>query len=295
MPFSASAFRLVISSPGDIDQADLDALRDAVYRWNAVYGVQFGAVVVPVHWTKHSAAEYGVRPQASINDQLIDSADILIAIFWNRLGTETGEAQSGTVEEIERAHERDAYVAVLRCRRDVSPETIDPEQLASVQSYMGDIEQRALLLDYSDTSELRERVDAILNRSVTHLDATAASVAQQPSMEGAEIWPRVERSESTRVDAKGVPRSQTRWQLVLSNTGSESAKDVRFALENESSVDGQLPLDAEDQPPLEVLPPGGEAPYNLIMFMGVAEQARCRVTWTDARGEQENVATLRFF
>jgi hypothetical protein len=285
----------MISAPSDVDETDIGAVVDAVYRWNAIYGVQFGSVVVPIHWSKHSAAEHGIRPQASLNEQLVDSADILIAIFWHRLGTATGESESGTVEEIERADANDAYVAVLRCRREVSPNDIEPEQVSSLNSYLKGIRQESLVFDYSDVAELRERVDAILNRSVTQSDSGAAAVARGPSVGGADVWPRVERSESTRTDSKGIPRNQTRWQLVLSNTGAEPAHDVRFELENEPSIEGQLPLESDDHPPLEGLPPSGEAPYNLLMFMGVVEQARCRVKWTDARGEQENVATLRFF
>jgi len=43
----------------------------------------------------------GDRPQAILNKQLGEISNILIGIFWTRLGTHTGQAESGTVEEIE--------------------------------------------------------------------------------------------------------------------------------------------------------------------------------------------------
>jgi len=50
-----------------------------------------------------------------------------------------------------------------------------------------------------------------------------------------------------------------------------------------------------DTPELESLAPGSEARYTLVLTMGVASQARCVVRWEDLSGEQENIATLRFF
>jgi hypothetical protein len=285
----------MVSAPGDVESTDLDAIIEAVNRWNGIYGIQFGSVVIPTHWTRHSAAEHGVRPQASLNEQLVDGADILIAIFWHRLGTATGEAESGTVEEIDRAVDNGAYVAVLHCGRGVSPDVIDPTQVEALNGYLASIRQKSLIFDYQDVAELRERVDAVLNRSVTQLDVGAAAAAQTPAVRGAEIWPRIERRDEVRTDARGVSQNKTHWQLVLSNTGSEPAKDVQFELESEPSIDGEMPIESGGHPPLEVLPPDGEAPYNLVMFMGVAEQARCRVKWSDALGDRENVATLRFF
>jgi hypothetical protein len=70
MPYSATVHRLLISSPGDVNEDDVASVMRAVARWNVVYGRAFVAVVVPLHWDLHAAAEHGVRPQASINAQL---------------------------------------------------------------------------------------------------------------------------------------------------------------------------------------------------------------------------------
>lgn len=106
------AYRLLISSPSDIAGDDLAAVKEAINRWNVIYGQQFGAVVVPVHWQLHSAAEHGIRPQASLNAQLVENVDIVVALFWHRLGSPTGGEESGTAEEISKAHADGAYVAI---------------------------------------------------------------------------------------------------------------------------------------------------------------------------------------
>jgi hypothetical protein len=48
-------------------------------------------------------ARVGNRPQAIINAQAVDRADIVVAFFDSRLGTSTGVDVSGTAEEINRA------------------------------------------------------------------------------------------------------------------------------------------------------------------------------------------------
>jgi len=52
------------------------------------------------------------RPQAILNRQIVDSGHLLIGIFGNRLGTPTGKAQSGTIEEIEEFRKTGRYVAL---------------------------------------------------------------------------------------------------------------------------------------------------------------------------------------
>src|ERR1700731_2767221 len=71
-------------------------------EWNALDGEAESVVLLPVAWETHATPRSGVRPQAAINEQLVDQSDILVGMFWTKLGTSTGVAPSGTVEEIER-------------------------------------------------------------------------------------------------------------------------------------------------------------------------------------------------
>lgn len=55
-----------------------------------------------IRWENNSIASYAIDQdgQAVINEQILKSSDILIAIFGNRIGTRTTNNRSGTVEEI---------------------------------------------------------------------------------------------------------------------------------------------------------------------------------------------------
>jgi hypothetical protein len=116
---------------------------------------------------------------------------------------------------------------------------------------------------------------------------------------GADVWPRIESSEQFRT-VRGRVKTSRRWQLVLANTGTEPARDVRHRLEAEDPGD-QLPVELEGEQDegerrgLEVLALGSEAAYGLVLHMGVVPQFRCVVRWTHSHGEHENRATLRVF
>ena len=291
MTYSSTTYRLLIAAPNDVPSTDIATVIQTINRWNAIYGRQFGAVIVPIQWALHSAAEHGGRPQGSLNEQLVADADILVALFWHRLGSPTGGAESGTAEEIETAQTQGAYVGILRCTRAFPPD-VDTGQLEKVCAFYADTEAKSLMLDYSGEGELARHVDAILNRSVTREHVRAEAAAEVPSAR-AEVWPRIERTERVDSDSKGRVRTRTRWQLVLANTGTEPANRVQHRLEVEAEGD-DLPMEMSEDRELEALAPGGEATYSLAVVMGTAPQVRCVVTWEDSAGEHENRASLRF-
>ncbi|HXF32225.1 MAG TPA: hypothetical protein VN522_11960 [Solirubrobacterales bacterium] len=286
MPYSATAYRLLISAPGDVSESDIRTVNETIAHWNAGYGREFGSVVVPIHWGANSVAEHGERPQASLNTQLVASADIVVALFWHRLGSETGVAESGTVEEIEEAQEQGAYVGILHCTRDYPQDKIDPEQLQKLAAFFERVRQNSLTLDYGDDHDLARHVEAIVNRAITYSGTRAEAAAERPAEGGGtEVWPRVESS-----------GGNGKWKLVLANTGNEAAHNVahRFELDGEGR-ENELPLELSDDEALETLAPRSDARYGLALHMGVAAQVRCVVSWEDAAGEHENSATVRFF
>jgi hypothetical protein len=250
MPYSATTYRLLISAPGDVADSDIRTVNETIAHWNAGYGREFGSVVVPIYWGGNSVAEHGERPQASLNAQLVASADIVVALFWHRLGSETGVAESGTVEEIEEAQEQGAYVGILHCTRDYPQDKIDPGQLQKLAAFFERVRQNSLTLDYGDDRVLAQHVEAIINRVISRSGARAEAAAERPAdAGGAQIWPRVESNDGGRA-----------WKLILANTGNEAAHNVahRLELEGEGSED-QLPLELSDDEKLETLAPRSDA------------------------------------
>lgn len=313
MAYSALVRRLLISCPGDIPTGDLAIVQEAIIRWNGVYGESFGAVVLPIYWRTHAAAEFkfGSFPQDILDKQLVDQCDICIVLFANRLGTPTAAAESGTAEEIERLGKSGRYVGILRSRRPVQPDSIDFEQARNLEDYLARITNNALVLGYASDAELSQRVDTILASAIARDQGRADLQLQQTSTQRAirvaEVWPRIESSERTSPPGKGALHSPDsgpeqypeiigrNWRLVLSNTGDAPARDVRVRIEPSNTAGESWTIhggSADSKPEIEVL-----APHNDVKFPifpnGRTPQVRCIVRWTDDRGEQENTATLR--
>ncbi len=100
MSYSASTFNVMIASPGDV-ASERAIVRDVVYEWNAVNAASRKVVLLPVGWETHSSPEMGATAQTIINRQVLSKCDLLVGVFWTRIGTATEHHLSGTVEEIE--------------------------------------------------------------------------------------------------------------------------------------------------------------------------------------------------
>ena len=100
MSFRAETYRVLIASPSDLAE-ERQAATEAINDWNSQHASAESVVLLPVKWETHATPQSGVRPQQVINDQLVRNSDILVGMFWTRFGSNTGVAESGTVEEID--------------------------------------------------------------------------------------------------------------------------------------------------------------------------------------------------
>src|SRR6266446_5603639 len=100
MPYDSRVYRVLIASPSDVIEEREIAIR-VIQDWNNLNSHTRRLVILPLRWETHAAPEYNIRPQEAINRQIVDDCDLLIGVFWTKLGTPTGDADSGTLEEIE--------------------------------------------------------------------------------------------------------------------------------------------------------------------------------------------------
>lgn len=92
-------FRIFIASPSDVAK-EREAAREVVVSVSQHLGNRGGFVLEPVGW-EDVPADAG-RPQALINPR-VRECDVFLGILWSRFGTETGVAESGTLEEFQEA------------------------------------------------------------------------------------------------------------------------------------------------------------------------------------------------
>jgi hypothetical protein len=163
-----SVYRVMIGSPSDL-ASERQVASDAVNEWNAQNSDSTGVVLLPVKWETHALPAVG-RPQAIINNQLVDRCDIFIGMFWTRLGTNTGIAVSGTVEEIDRFVAADKPTMLYFSSRKVLPTAVAlKHQTAALKKFKTATYKKALVGNFKSIGELKRILLRDLSRQVEHI------------------------------------------------------------------------------------------------------------------------------
>ena len=168
MPFTANVYSVLIASPSDLSEERQIAAK-TVYEWNDLNAESEEVVLLPVRWETHSTPRSGIRPQQAINEQLVKHSDVLIGMFWAKLGTNTGVAESGTVEEIDNFVAAGKPAMLYFSDRPVVPGSIDLEQQKKLRQFKEATYKRALVAHFSDEHQLRKLLIEHLTRLVREI------------------------------------------------------------------------------------------------------------------------------
>lgn len=157
MSYNAETFNVMIASPGDV-ASERSIVRDVIYEWNAVNSNTRKIVLLPVGWESHSSPEMGSKPQAIINEQILGKCDLMVGVFWTRIGTPTDEYASGTVEELERHIESGKPTMLYFSSQPVAMDTADLDQVASVKKFKAECQRRGLYESYDSLADFRTKL-----------------------------------------------------------------------------------------------------------------------------------------
>lgn len=157
MPFSATVYRVMIASPGDV-QPERDIVRDVVHEWNAVNAGRRGVVLLPVGWETDLAPEMGDAPQTIIDKRILKDADLLIGIFWTRIGTPTANYASGAVEEIEEHLAAKKPAMLYFSMAPAVLDSVDPDQYKGLKSFRDSCKSRGVYEIYNDVGDFRHKL-----------------------------------------------------------------------------------------------------------------------------------------
>lgn len=172
MPFEAKVFSILIASPSDvIDEREI-AVR-TIQEWNDLHSNNRQIVLLPMRWETHSSPEYGTRPQEVINRQIVDQADLLIGIFWTRLGSPTGIKDSGTLEEIERVANSSKPVMLYFSKKTKDPDDIDTEQLIKLREFKKKTYPDSLIETFNNQIEFKDKLSRQIEMQLRKMLANA--------------------------------------------------------------------------------------------------------------------------
>lgn len=273
MAYTAHVLRVMIASPSDTVEAR-DAVETAIHGWNDANARSKQVILQPWRWETSSVPQLGDHPQSLINAQGVDESDIVFALFGSRLGSPTPGAVSGTVEEIERAVEQSKPVHLYFSTAPL-PNDVDTAQLEGLRAFKDQIQQRGLLGEFSNVSQLSHEVWRAIEYDITALSLGVPVLQQVSTGVRFQVQPKQER-EVKDYDKKGKPRYTTRHWIEVTNTGSEDAHDVVFETVAEQS---RLHLLTDETP--TVIHAGQTRTVHAAYMMGGGDPDILRIRWTE--------------
>jgi hypothetical protein len=179
VPYDGRTYRILIASPSDVEEERELAVR-VIQEWNDLYSFTRKVVLLPVRWETHTAPEYGTRPQEVINRAIVDSCDLLLGVFWTRIGTPTGRAESGTLEEITRVANAGKPVMLYFSKVGTDPDKLDLEQLRDLKKFKEQTYPNALTESYKSLIEFRDKFAKQIELKVRDLQKSDASGQPPP-------------------------------------------------------------------------------------------------------------------
>jgi len=165
MSYPATVLKVMLASPSDVTDEHKIA-RNIISEWNVIHAEDRKTVLMPVEWETHASPEMGERPQAVINKQVLKDCDVLVAIFWTRIGTPTGSAPSGTVEEIEEHIAAGKLALIYFSSAPVPPDSIDSEQYTALRKFKESCRKRGVVEEYKNPQEFQEKFSRQLAQTV---------------------------------------------------------------------------------------------------------------------------------
>ncbi|MEK4268956.1 MULTISPECIES: hypothetical protein [Bacillus] len=135
MSFKADVLQVFIASPSDVS-SQRNEIENAIFEWNRRFAEEQNIVLLPNRWEKDVAPTYHpIEPQQIINEALVKNCDILIGVFWTKLGTPTTKAPSGSLEEIEIFIQQQKEVLIYFVDNPVPRDGIDYDELKRVDEF----------------------------------------------------------------------------------------------------------------------------------------------------------------
>ncbi|MFW9262413.1 hypothetical protein HUN01_00820 (plasmid) [Nostoc edaphicum CCNP1411] len=235
MPVEAKIYRILIASPGDVIE-EREIIRKEVDRWNAMHAEDMKIILMSIGWETNSTPDLRDSGQEVINRQLVDKCDLLIGVFWTRLGTPTVLGGTGTEVEIARARNEGKRCMVYFSDKEVSPSKIDQEQYRQVQEYWNKLQPTGLANRYNSIEDFKERV-------LRHITSAVQEIAREDKERRA-----AEQEAKVTEQAIGLPIQTipTASNTEISfNTLSEAQTSVKTLLDSRFGV--QDMEDAKEQ------------------------------------------------
>jgi len=193
MAQQALLVKVFVASPGDTN-AERERLEGVVGELNRGIAAELGISLELVRWETHARPGIGDDAQAVINRQ-VPEPDIVIGIFWKRIGTPTPRAQSGTAEELLMAIERwkqtsASEILVYFNQVAYTPLAVDIGQVSELFVFREQLQSAGLLVwEYKGVDDFEAKVRQHLTAALRQWPVEREPVPSRPVDQAADASP----------------------------------------------------------------------------------------------------------
>ena len=265
--------KVFVASPGDVSE-ERRVVREVIDDLNRSVASEKGVTLQVVGWETDARPGFGGDPQSLVNAQIANMSqyDLFIGVLWDRFGTPTPRAESGTEEEFDRAVEehrrvRRPEIMFYFCQRPTafrSPE--QAAQKAQVLQFRSKLQKQALTWDFETVEDFRR----LLTKHLTLWLKDLGNETPQPPPER-----KLKRPEATTGPAKRASTTTTSSTKVrkISDSGAWVLLDNAYyqsqevSERNDGTVEIQVaPVNAEEDAALRGLRPGSNHRVGPVSF-----------------------------
>lgn len=212
-------FNVVLCGPGDVAK-EIAIARKVIEEWNQRNWEGLNCGLKDKHWDTDVAPSMDTRGQAIINRDMIDSADLIVAIFWRRIGTPTGLHDSGTVEEITRAQARDIPVMLYFSDIEDTRPIQDSDQWDMLQAFRARALVSGLPRTFRSRDDFRKRLGDHLHMKIVEL------LAQKPKSKSKKPKPSIQQTATGTANVQLAGDGNTVNVKVPRDSRGKSARDL---------------------------------------------------------------------
>lgn len=183
MPVPIIRYKVLLSAPSDAEQF-CDAADEEIAQVNRSLSETSGVELYPMDWQRDSRADSGDEPQALLNKQIVDDADIVLSIFYERFGTPTKSFGSGTEEEIRIALEQGKRVLLYFWTPPSGYKPSVQSQFEAIEKFRASLGKETLYKQFDGEDQLRKLVRHDFTGLVFELEGLAAPGQPALSLKG---------------------------------------------------------------------------------------------------------------
>jgi hypothetical protein len=179
---------IFLASPGDVE-AERQFAREVVEEIDRTIAKSRDLTLHVTGWDTHTYPSYGADGQAIINSQIgtMEEYDLFVGIMWNRFGTPTPRAESGTEEEFRRAvraldENGQPHIMLYFSQQAANLNSQQAiEQKSKVLEFRQQVHARGLARDYSDPAGFEKLFRQNLTQWLTALSVSTPSPPALPA------------------------------------------------------------------------------------------------------------------